>query len=124
MAKITDGKGANLIFDAVAGPLMADLAVAAAYEARIFIYGALSLASTSFPLQTCLKKGLSLSGYTMFQLVDDEGRLARAKTFILEGLASGALDPVVDRVFPFEQVVDAQRYMETNQQNGKIVVSV
>lgn len=122
--RITGGKGANLIFDAVAGPIMADLARAAAYEARIYIYGALSLESTVFPLQIALKKGLSICGYTMFQITDDAERFARAKDYIYNGLADGKLKPVIDKVFPFEQIVEAQKYMETNQQNGKIMVRV
>jgi NADPH:quinone reductase-like Zn-dependent oxidoreductase len=39
-------------------------------------------------------------------------------------LASGALKPVIDRIFPLEQIVDAHRYLESNQQFGKIVVTV
>jgi NADPH:quinone reductase-like Zn-dependent oxidoreductase len=32
--------------------------------------------------------------------------------------------PRIDRVFPFAQIVEAHRYMESNQQIGKIVVTV
>jgi len=122
--RITSKHGADLIFDAVAGPIMTDLARAAAYEARIYVYGALSLESTVFPLQIALKKGLSISGYTMFQLTDDEGRFARAKEYIYKGLAEGKFKPVIDKVFEFEQIVDAQKYMESNKQNGKIMVRI
>lgn len=52
----------------------------------------------------------------------DERR--RGVEFILEGISSGALRPRVDRVFAFDQVVDAYRYMESNEQSGKIVVEV
>jgi len=123
--RITNKHGVDLIFDAVAGPIMLDLARAAAYEARIYIYGALSLESTVFPLQIALKKGLSISGYTMFQLTDDEARFARAREYIYKELASGKMKPVIDKVvFDFEQIVDAQKYMESNKQNGKIVVRI
>jgi NADPH:quinone reductase-like Zn-dependent oxidoreductase len=122
--RITAGHGADLIFDAVAGPILVDLARAAAYEARIYIYGALSLESTVFPLQLALKKGLSINGYTMFQLTDDAERFGRAKEYVYKGLESGALKPVIDKVFDFAQIVEAQKYMESNQQNGKIVVRV
>jgi len=39
-------------------------------------------------------------------------------------LKDGSLVPVIDKVFPFEQIVEAHRYMESNQQKGKIVVQV
>ena len=122
--RITGGSGAQMIFDAVAGPIIVDLARSAAYEARIYIYGALSLESTVFPLQVALKKGLSINGYTMFQITDEAGRFARAKDYIYKGLEDGTLKPVIDKVFEFEQIVEAQKYMESNQQNGKIMVRV
>ena len=31
---------------------------------------------------------------------------------------------VVDRVFPFEEIIETDLYLETNQQFGKIVVTV
>jgi NADPH:quinone reductase-like Zn-dependent oxidoreductase len=34
------------------------------------------------------------------------------------------LKPVVDRCFPWEQVAEAHRYMEANQNTGKIVLSI
>ena len=38
--------------------------------------------------------------------------------------AAGDFKPRVDRVFPLAQIVEAHRYMESNQQIGKIVVKV
>ena len=51
-------------------------------------------------------------------------RLERAKALILEHLESGALKPKIARVFPFDQVVQAHRCMESNEQIGQIVISV
>lgn len=121
---ITRGKGVELIFDAVAGALLNTLAKAAAYEAQVFIYGALSLESTVFPLQMALKKGLKVSGYTMFQITEDEDRFARGKDYVYRGLADGSLKPVIDRTFHLNAIADAHRYMESNEQKGKIVVTV
>jgi NADPH:quinone reductase-like Zn-dependent oxidoreductase len=50
--------------------------------------------------------------------------LARTKKFIVDGLASGKLKPVIAKTFPLEQIVEAHRYLESNQQVGKIVVTV
>ncbi len=41
-----------------------------------------------------------------------------------EGLQSGALKPIIDRTFTLDDIADAHRYMESNQQKGKIVVTV
>ncbi len=45
-------------------------------------------------------------------------------THVRRGLASGALKPVIDRIFPFDEIIEAHRYLETNGQFGKIVVTV
>ncbi|MEX1328393.1 MAG: zinc-binding dehydrogenase [Desulfobacterales bacterium] len=34
------------------------------------------------------------------------------------------MKPVIARTFPLEEIADAHRYMESNQQMGKIVVTV
>ena len=121
---ITAGKGADLILDAVGGPLLQTLADAAASGALIIEYGALSPAPTIFPLLSALKKGLTVRGYTLFELVKDAEALARAKQYIYRGLDSGALKPFIDRTFALDAIVDAHQYMESNQQKGKIVVTV
>jgi NADPH:quinone reductase-like Zn-dependent oxidoreductase len=123
--EITEGRGADLIFDAVAGSAVEALAAAAAREATIFVYGLLSMEPTPFPLTAALQKGLSLRGYTLFEIVSVPERMERARKYIFAGLKSGALWPVIDRIFrPLESIVEAHRYMESNQQNGKIVVTV
>ena len=105
-------------------PLLQALADAAAAGATIVEYGALSPDPTPFPLFSALKKGLTVRGYTLFEIVKDAQRLARAKQYIYNGLESGALKPVIDSAFPLNAIVDAHRYMESNQQKGKIVVTV
>ena len=121
---ITAGTGANLIFDPVGGPLLQTLADAAAVGATIVEYGVLSPDPTPFPLFSALKKGLTIRGYTLFEIVNDAQRLARGKQYIYDGLKSGALKPVIDSTFTLDAIVDAHLYMESNQQKGKIVVTV
>ena len=120
----TSGKRADLIFDPVGGPLLETLADAAASGATIFEYGALSPAPTIFPLFTALKKGLLVRGYTLFEIANDAERLVRGKQYIYDGLESSALSPFIDRTFPLDAIADAHRYMESNEQKGKIVVTV
>ena len=121
---ITSGHGANIIFDPVGGPLLESLADAAAPGAMIFEYGALSTAPTTFPLFSALAKGLTVRGYTLFEIVKDPGKLARGKQYIYDGLQTGALKPIIDSTFPLDAIADAHRYMESNQQKGKIVVTI
>ena len=48
----------------------------------------------------------------------------RGKKFIYEGLESGALKPIIAKTFPLDEAAGAYKYMESNQQMGKIVVEV
>ncbi len=121
---ITSGNGARVVFDAVAGPLLEKLAEAAAPGGVIFEYGALSPEPTAFPLWPAIEKGLIVQGYTLFEIVQDAEKLARGKDYIHDGLRSGALKPIIDRTFPLDAIADAHRYMESNRQLGKIVVTV
>ncbi|PKU26391.1 zinc-dependent alcohol dehydrogenase family protein [Telmatospirillum siberiense] len=122
--RITDGKGARVIFDPVTGEGVDTLAQAAAKFGTIILYGALSASATPFPLFAAISKGLTLRGYTLFEVVSDPKRMAKAKRYILDGLTSGKLKPVIGKTFPFEQIVEAHRFLESNEQIGKIVVTV
>ena len=124
VSEITKGKGADLIFDPIAGPFLEQSAEAAARGGRIIVYGALDGRPTPFPLFAALGKGLAIHGYTLLEVTLDPSRLKKAKEFIYEGLSSGSLVPVIDRVFKFDDIQKAHEYMESNQQIGKIVVRI
>ena len=121
--RLTDGKGARMVFDPVGGPALAKLTAAAAKRGIIFQYGALSPEPTPLP-QDVLSKALTVRGYMLFEVSNDPVRLAAAKRFITDGLASGHLKPIIAKTFPLDQIVEAHRYLESNQQFGKIVVTV
>lgn len=122
--RITDGKGARVIFDPVAGPFVETLAAAAARGGILFVYGLLSMSPTPFPTMPALGKGLTMRGYTLFEIVSDPDRFARGKAFVTDGLTQGALKPIIARTFPLAEIADAHRYMEASEHIGKIVVTV
>lgn len=121
---ISGGKGARLVFDPVGGPCAAPLFRAMAFDGIYYQYGALSPADLSVPVMDVLSQHLTLRGYELFEITEVPERLAAAKKFITEGLSSGALTPVIDKVFDFANIADAHRYMEAGNQIGKIVVKV
>lgn len=122
--EITADKGARLTFDPVAGSFVEKLAKAAAYQGIIFEYGALSLEPTPFPFFLALGKGLTLRGYTLREVNADPKALAAAKKYIYDRLADGRFVPKIARTFPFAQTVEAYRYLESNQQVGKVVITI
>ena len=95
------------------------------YEASgIFQYGWLSDEPTPFPLIPALQKGLTIRGYWLWETVKDAETFARAKSYIYERVKRRDFQPKIAKTFRFEDVVDAYRYMESNEQIGKIVLIV
>jgi NADPH:quinone reductase-like Zn-dependent oxidoreductase len=121
---LTGGKGARVVFDPVGGPTFAKLAQATARLGILFLYGALSGEPTPLPLFDVLGKWTTIRGYVMLEITSDPVRLERAKGFINAGLADGSLKPLIAKTFPLDQIVEAHRYLESNQQVGKVVVTV
>ncbi len=87
-------------------------------------YGALAPEPTPFPLFAALTKGLSVHGYTVREILFTPDVKAKAQQYVFDHIEAGDFKPRIDRVFPFAQIVEAHRYMESNQQIGKIVVTV
>ncbi len=121
---LTNGQGARVVFDPVGGPSFEPLTESMATGGILLQYGALSTEPTPFPLFTVLGKSLTIKGYLYAEIVSDLDALARAKAFILEGLESGNLRPLIAKSFALDDIQEAHRFLETNQQIGKIVVTI
>lgn len=124
LSEISVAAGIRVVFDAVGGPIFDALTAAMSRGGILIEYGGLSVEPTPFPLLAVLSKTLTLRGYLVHEIVSSPARLAAAKAFILDGVASGALKPVIAKTFRFDEIVEAHRFMESNEQLGKIVVTV
>ena len=122
--EITGGKGVRVTFDPVAGPFVEKLAAAAAQEGIIFLYGGLSMQPTPFPLFQSFRNAVSLRAYSLREITPKPERLAEAKKYIVERLADGRFVPKIAKTFPYRDTVEAYRYLESNQQVGKVVITV
>lgn len=118
VARVTAGRGAELVFDPIAGSGVEVLAQCMALHGNIILYGRLTSEATPFPLLASMQKQLRVQSYTLFQVTSDPAWLERGKAFVTAGLESGALR----RVFALDDIAEAHRFMEGNQQTGKIVV--
>jgi NADPH:quinone reductase-like Zn-dependent oxidoreductase len=121
--RITGGKGARIVFDPVGGPTVKKLVEATSRLGIVFLYGALSAEPTPLPLFDVLSRWATIRGYVLMEITGDPERLGRGKKFVNEGLADGSFKPLIARTFPLEQIVEAHRYLESNQQIGKVVVT-
>lgn len=128
---ITDGKGVEVVYDPIAGEMLESFAEIIAPTGAIILYGVLDLTPVTLPLFQLLIKGARVYPYKVFDFtglpildlkVKPEA-VERAKTFIINKLNDGVLKPVIAKQFPLERIADAHRFMESNQQVGKIVVT-
>ena len=122
--RITNGSGARVAFDPVGGPDFPKLISALADQGIAYIYGALSEGDTPIPVLEMIPKMPTVKGYSIRLVVGDEARRKAAVEYVVKGLASAALKPVIDRIFKFDDMAEVHRYLENSGQFGKIVVTL
>ncbi|HEX4259922.1 MAG TPA: zinc-dependent alcohol dehydrogenase family protein, partial [Acetobacteraceae bacterium] len=98
--RLTEGRGAAAVFDAVAGPGFAHLVEAAAPGATLVVYGGLGGATAAFPVMPMLGRSLTVRGFGLAAVTRDDANLAALTRFVTDGLARGALRPVIAKIFP------------------------
>ncbi|HEY9249899.1 MAG TPA: zinc-dependent alcohol dehydrogenase family protein [Rariglobus sp.] len=130
--------GPRVILDAVMGPTLPELANLVAPAGIIVAYGALhaeSVSGTPYPLPVMIGKGVTLRGYTLFELTYDPARFGTERPFdperypaairfVESGLADGSLKPIIAASYPFDRIVEAHAAVEQGAQAGKIIVTV
>lgn len=132
--EITNGQGADVVYDAVAGGLSEKLVQATKIQGHWIVYGLLDTENLgTFPWLTMFVRTLHFHMYKVFDftgnrnldLPGDEAAFARSKAFISAGLADGSFPLAIDKEFSgLETLPDAMRYMAANQAAGKIVVNL
>ncbi|WP_329139947.1 zinc-dependent alcohol dehydrogenase family protein [Streptomyces sp. NBC_01476] len=121
--EITDGRGVTTAMDPVGGPGIVEVIACVATGGRLLAYGLLD--PRNDPGQGLpAVPGIEVSLYTLFPVTGDPERRRKAIEFIDAGLADGAFAPVIDRTFDLADFAEAHRYMESNGQFGKIVLTV
>lgn len=119
---LTNGKGARLIYDPIGGATTFECGRAVADEGIIFIYGALDPAPPQVNVIAMSLRRATIRPYSMITIFADPDARERGKAYVMDRVARGVFKPVIDKVFPLDQIVEAHRYMESNEQIGKIVL--
>ncbi len=119
---ITGGQGACLVFDAVGGDFINTLGQATADGGSIFLYGMLSGEPTPFPMATFGRR-IAMYGYTFNELRNTPA-WDEMKKYIYDHLADGSFKPQIARTFPFDQSIEAYKFLESNEQIGKVVITL
>lgn len=125
VADITGGRGVDVILDMVAGAYVAREIDCLADDGRLVIIAVQGGVKAEFNAGAVLRRRLTVTGSTLRpRPVAFKAAIAaslRDKVWPL--IASGAIKPVVHRVFPAAEAAQAHALMESNQHIGKIVLS-
>ncbi|WP_446935611.1 zinc-dependent alcohol dehydrogenase family protein [Pseudomonas aeruginosa] len=100
--------------------------------AELVLYGCNGGNESAFPACAAFKKHLQFyrhclmdfTGHPEMGLERNDESVSKALAHIEQLTRDRLLKPVVDRVFEFDQVVEAHRYMETCPKRGRVVIHV
>ncbi len=122
----TGGQGIDIVLDFVGAPILQANLDVLALRGRIIVIGTMGGARGELDLGTLMRKRAQITG-TMLRSRPPPEKAQLTTDFardVVPLLASGQVKPIIDRVFPFDQIVEAHRYMESNANFGKIVLAV
>jgi NADPH:quinone reductase-like Zn-dependent oxidoreductase len=108
----TGQRGADLVLDANGGPEVEQLVNGCRPGASVIVHGGLSGKPT--PLPAGGYAPVWLRRFVVFEVTRDPEALRRAEHFVRSGLAIGAFTPIIDRVFDFNDVGNAHRYVDSD----------
>jgi hypothetical protein len=107
--------------DPISGPFLETCVDCVAQRGFIFVYGFLSGASAVLPFESYAKE-VKIMPYSMSPVFLNPDARGRGMRYINARLRAGAFKPIIDRVFPLEQVVEAFRYLAGKSVRGKVVL--
>jgi NADPH2:quinone reductase len=122
---ITTGKGPNVIFDPVCGPLFEPAFRSLAWGGRHLVAGFVGGPIPALPINLSLMKGAALVGVDVRQFLLFEREHAEMLLSELLGLVDeGRLTPAVGKIFPFHSFLDALNYALSGKGIGKTILAV
>lgn len=123
--------GVDVIYDPIGGKMIETWYQVIKRGGTIIHYGLLDIDEPTLPLMLSISNVVTLKSYMIFEFTGNDSlglppqteALKRAHAYIRKGIESGALKPVVAKSFDLADVAESHRYMESNAQVGKIVVT-
>ena len=123
--KWTNGAGVDVILDLVGGNYFAPNLEALASRGRLICVGTTAGAKSEIDLGLLMRKRATIIG-TMLRRRSIEEKAEATRRFacsVLPLVSRGAIRPIIDRVYPANEIRDAHTRMESNASFGKIVLT-
>jgi NADPH2:quinone reductase len=122
--ELTDGKGADVVYDPVGGDFAEAALRATAWKGRYLVIGFAAGDIPRIPLNLPLLKGCSVMGVFWGKFAKTEFDTNIANTMqLVQWYGEGKLSPHIDRVYSLEEGAQALRDMMERRVKGKIVVA-
>lgn len=120
--RLTDGKGVDLILDAVGKPTLEKGLGCLAPFGHLILYGRAGGPPEPLNLFTLFNKSLKVSGFLLYTVsaIPEKMREGVEKSFEL--MRQGKLKLLIGKPFPLAQAAEAHRHMESRQSVGKLVL--
>jgi NADPH2:quinone reductase len=118
---LTGGKGVDLAIDNIGGALLPEVIETLGYGGRVSLVGRLAGPVPQFNTATMFFRRLKLGGVAVGTYQNAEARAAWAK--VVELLNSANAKPLVDSVFPFDQLPQAFDHLVRGPM-GKVLLDV
>jgi len=139
VGKLTDGRGGDIVLDAVGGVSFAKSYRCLADLGRLFVFGASSLAPgtkrnmiaalggvmrmPSFKPLRMMKQNRGVFGVNLAHLWHRGEEMSAMLGEIVDLFADGTFRPMVDRSFTFDEAAAAHRYIQERKNFGKVVLT-
>lgn len=124
--ELTDGRGVDVVLDIVGAPYLEPNIDVLAPDGRLVIIGLMGGTRAEIDLARVLRRRLSVRASTLRArpLAQKAALADRLRRDVWPGFADRSLQPVVDSVYPLEQVAEAHARMESSRHVGNIVLTV
>ena len=120
---LTDGRGADVVYDPVGGTYTAAASRSVAWNGRYLVIGFAAGEISHIPLNLPLLKGYSIVGVYWGAFVQREPAANAANMKQLtDWVAAGKLAPLISARYPLEQAIDALFAMMRREVAGKVVI--
>lgn len=122
---LTDGRGADVIYDPVGGDVFDESVRCIAWNGRLLVIGFTSGRIPSVSVNMPLIKGFSVVGVRAGEYGRRDPEAGRANIAAIDKLAAeGKIDPYVCATFPLERAVEAMGLLQNRQAVGKVVITM
>lgn len=122
VARLTGGKGVDVVLDGVAGPITGQALGALARGGTLISIGYSGGMQADINVTDLIWKAAHVRGFQFAMFTQEQINAANVK--LLDMVARKEINPLVDRVFPLEQAAEAQRHLIEGGPFGRVLLGM